>query len=176
MHIPRQYAPAQQVLSPDVQRHRERLADELRRTVYWSRLVQARLDLLVAGLLYAAPSPTQAAVADMHRADPLRHLHPLRHLDSTCGQLSDGPSLSMSAPMGMDLSYLLDGGPLGSDGEAEGRGAPGVPTDTGDRLDRLRATSRLLAQHERSLLVELGIVTPAPVGATVRPHVVAGSA
>lgn len=168
MHIPRQYAPAQRALTPDAQQHREHLEHlehELRRTAYWRRLVQARLDLVVAGLLYAAPAPTPAATEGMVRTDPLR---PARAAGDGTGP-TDGAPLSFAAPLGLDVSYLLDGG--GRDGD--GRGTPA--TDTGTRLDRLRQVSRLLTDHERTLLAELHALAPVLPASPVTRQPVGGS-
>jgi hypothetical protein len=93
MHIPRQPSaddragpvaptwdgPARAVLpvaaTPGAQVLRGRLEElvtELRALGYWQRLVQARTDLVVAGLLYGAPVPTTterlAAGAEAHDA------------------------------------------------------------------------------------------------------------
>ncbi|WP_336921435.1 hypothetical protein [Aquipuribacter sp. SD81] len=76
------------------------LVDELRAVGYWQRLVQARTDLVVAGLLYGSPVPTQAGP---HRLDP---------------RVDDEPSLLAA---GMDLERLLaDLAPLCSAGAGPG--------------------------------------------------------
>ena len=153
MHIPRQYGPAEGALTPEAQRHREHLEHELRRTAYWRRLVQARLDLVVAGLLYAAPAPSPAATAGMVRSDPLR---PARRAgDEAADEVS---ALSFEAPLGLDVSYLLDGG--SADRGPDWRSGA-TPPDTGTRLDRLRQVLRLLTDAERALVAELHAVTPA---------------
>lgn len=171
MHIPQQYAPTSRVPTSAAQRHREHLEHELRRTVYWRRLVQARLDLVVAGLLYAAPSPTQVATADMVRTDPLRPTH-----DPDDDDRTGAAPLSFEAPVGLDLSYLLDGSCRDRDGDGRGRCASGTPSDPGARLDRLREVSRLLADHERSVVAELHAVAPVLQERSVTRHPVGGGA
>lgn len=126
MYIPRQYAPAQCA-------QRDRLDDELRRTIYWRRLVQARVDLLVAALLYAAPVPAQRTVGQVLGGGPQPDLSPSRPTDDAF----------FPAPEGIDLGGLLDCAPSG--GQHVGPGA---------RLDSLREASRLLGQHERNLRLE----------------------
>ena len=72
---------------------RRHLVEQLRSVGYWQRLVQARTDLLVAGLLYAAPVP--AAV-------PPGGGHP-------CGE-GDGDLAGLaSPPEGVDVAGLLAG-------------------------------------------------------------------
>lgn len=79
---------------------RDRLVGELRNVSYWQRLVQARTDLVVAGLLYTAPVPT------MRVAPPP---------PSQCHDVD------AAVPEGMDLARLLcEVGPLDL-----GRSGPG---------------------------------------------------
>lgn len=136
MHIPRQpdarevdrvpcrtvVASPTPVAASALRVRRDHLVAELRTVTYWQRLVQARTDLAVAGLLYTAPVPafaTRAAVTAPGVAGPWHRL--------------DAP-----APAGMDLAALLyQVGPL-----------DGGPEGTGRHLEQLRSTSlQLLARH-----------------------------
>lgn len=177
MHIPRQAdgpraaltdgGPVGTVVAPparvDVLRTRRRhLVHQLRAVVYWQRLVQARTDLLVAGLLYTSPAPglgdpsvdggdplvglvwDLAPVAPVPPAD----IPPVGPASGSGEDPSDLHALGQ-APDGMELDRLLDG--IAAPGEG--------PGGTGEHLARLRATATLLAEHRGEVQDELDLVT-----------------
>ncbi len=72
---------------------RRHLVEQLRSVGYWQRLVQARTDLLVAGLLYAAPVPSAVLPGAGHPGRP-----------------GDGDLAGLSSPPeGVDVAGLLAG-------------------------------------------------------------------
>jgi len=110
---------------------RHHLVEQLRAVGYWQRLVQARTDLLVAGLLYSSPVPTSLARSGW-----------------PAGTVGDDADLNGLAtpPEGLDVRCLLAGV------AAEGPGA---------QLDRLREVTSELVHRSRALLEELDVVTTA---------------
>jgi hypothetical protein len=120
---------------------RQQLIGQLRAVAYWQRLVQARTDLVVAGLLYSAPVPvpgppvalaehwarTGPAAEDPTRAAELRWL--------------------AEPPEDLEVGLLVGGLDRGL-----GDGA-------GEHLDRLRRVASGLAAHRRGLDDELDAVT-----------------
>lgn len=137
MHIPRQTdgsGGAGAVRADDLaelRARRRRLVGQLRAVGYWQRLVQARTDLSVAGLLYAAPVPTALPATGWSAG--------------TDGDDTDLSGLS-APPDGLDVARLLAGS------SADG---PGL------HLDRLREVSGLLVRHSRALQEELDLITTA---------------
>ena len=137
MRIPRQSdrSRATRAEHPDdaagLRARRHHLVEQLRAVGYWQRLVQARTDLLVAGLLYSAPVPTALARSDR-----------------PAGTVADEADLAGLAnpPEGLDVRCLLAGA------AADGPGA---------QLDRLRAVTSELVRRSRALLEELDVVTTA---------------
>ena len=134
---------------------RQHLVGQLRTVTYWQRLAQARVDLVVAGLLYGAPAPTTtrwtapagprtaAALGALVAGLPgLRGPGPVEATDATP---ADDLHALAAPPEGLDVSLLI--GP-GSDGAGPGA-----------RLDRLRRSSALLAGRRRVLEEELDAVT-----------------
>jgi hypothetical protein len=107
---------------------------QLRSVGYWLRLVQARTDLSVAGLLYTAPVP--AAV-------PAR-----RPWDAAGPAGTDGADLTdlASPPEGVDVQRLLG---------AACQDSPGA------HLERLREVTLVLVRRSRTLQEELDVVTMA---------------
>lgn len=177
MHIPRQAdgeradrtdgALSRAALAPvsgvDALRTRRRhLVQQLRAVVYWQRLVQARTDLLVAGLLYTSPVPASGRLSVDAGADPLAGLvwglaptAPPAHVGVSAGPAPADPSDLHALgcpPEGMDLDRLLDG-----------IAAPGgtATGGTGEHLARLRGTAALLAAHHGEVQDELDLVTSA---------------
>lgn len=143
MHIPRQTdgsgagAAVRTDDAAQLRARRRRLVGQLRAVGYWQRLVQARTDLSVAGLLYAAPVP--AALPSTGWSV------------TTVGDDADLSGLS-APPDGVDVARLLAGAC------AEG---PGL------HLDRLREVSGLLVRRSRVLQEELDLVTTALHGRLV---------
>ena len=137
MRIPRQSdrSRATRAEHPDdaagLRARRHALVEQLRAVGYRQRLVQARTDLLVAGLLYCAPVPTA----------PSRSGWPA----GTVGDETDldGPA---THPEGLDIVCLL--GSAAADG-------PGA------QLDRLRQVTSELVRGSRALREELDVVTTA---------------
>lgn len=122
----------------ELRARRLHLVQQLRSVGYWQRLVRARTDLLVAGLLYGAPVPGAPTWVPPAAGGP--DLHDLPGLDD----LSEPPE-------GLDLGHLL---------EAPG-GSGRVQAEEGERLDRLRAAATVLAGRSRGLQEELDEVTVA---------------
>lgn len=121
---------------------RQHLVGQLRTVAYWQRLVQARTDLLVAGLLYGAPVPVVDPPEGLVEHDE-HHVHdvPEDHVrPADLHQLAPPPE-------GLDVDLLV-GGPQ--------RGLGG---GTGAHLDRLRSVAAMLTAHRRGLDDELDAVT-----------------
>ena len=144
MRIPRQVDGSRTTTqgADGLRARRQHLVGQLRAVAYWQRLVQARTDLLVAGLLYAAPvpvvTPREGLVEhDEHHAHdvPEDHVRP-----ADLNQLA-------APPEGLDLELLVGGAPHGL-----GAGA-------GVHLDRLRSVAAVLSAHRRGLDDELDAVT-----------------
>ncbi len=138
MHIPRQpdaarvVHPGRGIGSDALRVRRQHLVGQLRTVVYWQRLVRARTDLVVAGLLYAAPAPTDRLLAP----------------PATGAVVDDDGDLHdlVSPPEGLDTTRLLGGLGLAGDG-------PGA------HLDRLRQATVTLTARRRSLQDDLDAVT-----------------
>lgn len=114
---------------------REHLLVQRRAVTYWQRLVQARTDLVVAGLLYGTPVPFARTLAAATLTGPT---------DAAPTPSSAGPDDAddlhalAAPPDGLDVSGLL--GVVSLDGDG-----PGC------HLERLRLAAGLLA-HRRCLL------------------------
>lgn len=122
---------------------RRRLVGQLRAVAYWQRLVQARTDLVVAGLLYSA-TPVLGSRSLPVPARPVGPVGPAAWPAAGADDLH----LLAHPPAGVDVARLLHG--LASPG---GDGGPGA------HLDRLREATTLLAGRRRSLEDELDAVT-----------------
>lgn len=114
--------------------HRRHLTGQLRSVGYWQRLVQARTDLSVAGLLYGAPVPTGGSTP-AHAGGPPR-----------TGEDDHDLSGLLVPPEGVDVGRLL---------QAVG------PEGTGAHLERLRGVALVLAGRRRALQTDLDVVTAA---------------
>ena len=139
MRIPRQSdGSGARVEHPDdaagLRARRRHLVAQLRAVGYWQRLVQARTDLAVAGLLYCAPVPG-AAVGPGWVGTP-------------SGDEADPADLSGldTPPDGLDVRRLL-GEPVA--------GGPGA------QLDRLRQVAIGLACRSLTVREELDVITTA---------------
>ncbi|WP_380169457.1 hypothetical protein [Jannaschia sp. R86511] len=124
---------------------RRDLVTQQRAVGYWQRLVQARVDLVVAGLLYGAPVPAASALAAGLGVPLTRD----RARDTDPGPCA-GPDLAdlhalAEPPEGLDVSALL-----GRHRADEGPGA---------QLQRLRQAALLLAGRRHALDEELDAVT-----------------
>ncbi|MFC3689600.1 hypothetical protein [Aquipuribacter hungaricus] len=143
MQIPRQAdrsrAPRAERLdgAAELRARRRHLVEQLRGVGYWQRLVQARTDLQVAGLLYACPVP--AAVRPAPPSPAAAAWSP-----STLGD-DDGLTALVPPPAGLDVLGLVGG----------------VPTDPGAQLGRLRDVALVLVRRSRALQQELDSVTAA---------------
>lgn len=139
MHIPRQ-PDAARVVHPGrgmgsyaLRARRQHLVRELRTVIYWQRLVQARTDLVVAGLLYSAAVPAER--------------HPTPPATGPAVPDDDGDLHALACPPeGLDLTRLIGGLGLLGDG-------PGA------HLDRLRRATVTLTARRRSLQDDLDAVT-----------------
>ena len=142
MHIPRQSdgSTARPTVraagAAELRARRRHLVGQLRSVGYWLRLVQARTDLSVAGLLYTAPVP--AAV-------PAR-----RPWDAAGPVVTDDGDADLSGlaapPEGVDVQRLLG---------AACQESPGA------HLERLREVTLVLVRRSRALQEELDVVTMA---------------
>ena len=139
MRIPRQSdGSGARVENPDdvagLRARRRHLIAQLRAVGYWQRLVQARTDLSVAGLLYCAPVPG-GVVGPGWVGTPF-------------GDEADTADVSGlgTPPEGLDVPRLL--------------GEP-VPDGPGAQLDRLRQVAIGLACRNRTVREELDVVTTA---------------
>ena len=112
--------------------------EQLRGVGYWQRLVQARTDLQVAGLLYAAPVPTSAAAITTSAPRPQGPWAPGTHGEEDLTTLT-------APPAGLDVMGLLGAG----------------TRDPGAQLDRLREVALVLVRRSMSLQEELDTVTSA---------------
>lgn len=137
MHIPRQSdgpparTPVRAEGADELRARRRHLVGQLRSVGYWQRLVQARTDLSVAGLLYSAPAPAPVPA-------PVRAEVPSAE--------DAGPDGLQTPPEGVDIGRLLGGAC------ADGPGAD---------LDRLREVTLVLVRRSRALQEELDVVTTA---------------
>lgn len=136
MRIPRQPDGPAPAGADDLRARRSHLVDRLRTLAYWQRLVQARVDLVVAGLLYRAPAaPSTAWTAPVAASGPtsgdpgVEYLHALS-----------------APPEGLDVTLLIGCTP-------QEDGGPGA------YLEQLRRTSLLLLGRRRQLEDELDAVT-----------------
>lgn len=137
--------------SEGLRARRQHLIGQRRSVAYWQRLVQARTDLLVAGLLYCAPVPSARDLPGAPLSpEPWAARGP--ELQPGSDDLPDGRDdlhALASPPDGLDVVRLL-GAPGGPGGALDGPGA---------HLDRLRSAAATLASHRRGLDYELDAVT-----------------
>ncbi|MGJ7439798.1 hypothetical protein [Aquipuribacter sp. MA13-6] len=120
----------------------ERLVAQQRAVTYWQRLVQARTDLVVAGLLYGTPVPAARTLA----ATTLGGADQARPATPPCAQDPDDLHALATPPDGLDVAGLL--GVVSLDGDGPG-----------GHLDRLRVAAGLLAHRRCVLEAELDAVT-----------------
>ena len=162
MHIPRQPDGARGAGADGLRGRRQALVRQVRTVAYWQRLVQARTDLVVAGLLYNAPPVPGGRTLPVTLGAPT----PATGVHTATVLTPAGSAWAGSAPGGAGRTTPADGDDLHHLAEppegldvarllscAEDADGPGA------RLERLRDAADLLARRRRRLDEELDAVT-----------------